>query len=153
MASFDIQKFTGNIVGGTKNAYQKCKSEIILAYKNAPEHGAEFSPTVVKEQRLLSCLSYVSILCVVPFIMPLINKKEIKYANFHARQGVKLLAVEAAAWVVLGLLSNIPLIGWIFSLAKLLVDIGCAAASVKGIMDVLKGRARELPIVSKYIKL
>lgn len=82
--------------------------------------------------RLWSVLSYVSVLCLIP----LLTGKGGAQANFHAKQGIRLLIFSAVADV----LSRLPLIGWIFSLARV-------ALMVIGIINALQDKAEPLPYI------
>lgn len=82
--------------------------------------------------RLWSVLSYVSVLCLIP----LLTGKGGPQANFHAKQGIRLLIFSAVA----DALSRIPLIGWIFSLARV-------ALMVIGIINALQDKTEPLPYI------
>lgn len=82
--------------------------------------------------RLWSVLSYVSVLCLVP----LLTGKGGAQANFHGKQGLRLMIFSAVADV----LSRIPLVGWAFSLARV-------ALMVIGIINALQDKMEPLPYI------
>lgn len=83
-------------------------------------------------ERLWSVLSYVSVLCLVPLVLG----KGGEQANFHAKQGLRLVIFGVFADV----LSWIPLVGWALSMGRI-------ALMVIGIINALNGRRRPLPYI------
>ncbi|MBF0357290.1 MAG: hypothetical protein HQL70_01710 [Magnetococcales bacterium] len=86
--------------------------------------------------RVLSLLSYLGVLCLVPLIF----NKDDEYVHFHARQGLVLWI-----WGVLAIFSlHIPVVGaFFFSFSVLAI----ALFAVIGIISVLLTRAWRLPVV------
>ncbi len=101
--------------------------------------------------------SFPSLSCAArPSLQKLTGRKS-KFMAFHAGQGLILMIIEIAAALVLGLLGKIPVLGVIFTIAKLLVYLACAAVSVKCLLDVYNGKAKLLPYanrlgIGKFIK-
>ncbi len=100
-----------------------------------------FDKKDVEENKILACLSYVGIL----FLVPLLAKKESKFAQEHAKQGLVL----SIAYVVLLIIGVVPVIGWLLgffgSLALLVVDL---IALVK----CFQGEFWEVPVLGKLRK-
>ncbi len=87
----------------------------------------------------MGILAYLGILVIIPFIMA----KENPSVKFHIKQGLVLLVIEAVIWV-LGMFVS-PL--WmIFSL----VNLATLILSIIGIVNVVNGQEKELPVVGKY---
>ncbi|MCU0665894.1 MAG: hypothetical protein MUF05_02210 [Candidatus Omnitrophica bacterium] len=92
----------------------------------------------IQEAKILAMAGYLPFLC----ILPLILKKENKFAVFHGKQGLVLLIL-----LVSGLIINIiPLLGWIVSrivvfLYLLFVFWGCTQA--------LLGKYTRIPVVAE----
>lgn len=75
----------------------------------------------VQENRILASVSYLWILCLVPLLF----KRQSKFAQFHAKQGFVLFLVEVA----ISLLMWVPVIGQILFLAAIIIAaIGCIKA-------------------------
>ena len=87
------------------------------------------------ESKVLSALSYVSIL----FLLPYFLRRDDSFAMYHARQGLVLLIYGVLA----DILGTIPVIGWIFGLFR----IYCV---FKGISNAVKGVKEPLPYIGKY---
>ncbi len=91
----------------------------------------ETSSRDVEENKIFAVLSYLGILVVVP----LLAKKDSKFAMFHAKQGLVLLI----AWVIAWLLSFV-FIGFI-------LDIILIVFSIWGIVNAATGKWTKLPLV------
>jgi len=89
----------------------------------------------IEENKVLAAIGYVWILCLVPLFL----KRNSKFAQFHAKQGLVLFVVEIFGWLIFW----IPLIGWLLGLAVLVF-------AVLGIMNSLQGRYWEMPLLGKY---
>ena len=68
-------------------------------------------PKDVEENKAIACLSYLGVLCLIP----LLAKKDSKYAQAHAKQGlVMMIAMVLAA---------IPFVGWVWGAIVLVLEI------------------------------
>lgn len=91
----------------------------------------------VEDNKTVAALSYIWVLCLVP----LITKKDSKFAQFHAKQGLVLFIVEIIGTFVFW----IPLIGWALAIAVLVV-------SIMGILKALNGEWWKIPYVYDFSK-
>lgn len=80
----------------------------------------------------LAAISYLSVLFVVPFLAA----PDDEYANFHAKQGLRLFIFSAISDII----ASIFPIGWILSIARVYFII-------KGISNALNGRKEPLPYI------
>lgn len=94
--------------------------------------GESVRPKKVQSNKLLSALSYLSVL----FILPFIFCKDDKYAMFHARQGAILFAVTAVGEV----LGSAFGLGWIVTLMHLYWIY-------KGMTNANNGKIEPLPYI------
>jgi len=95
----------------------------------------------VEENKTMAALSYAWIL----FLVPLLGKRDSKFAQFHAKQGMILFVIELGA----SLIAWFPIFGQLFMLALVVV-------AVMGIVKTLNGEWWEIPFIydwSKKIKL
>lgn len=99
----------------------------------------QFDPQDVADNKVMGVLAYIGIL----FLVPLLAKKESTYCQFHANQGLLLFIVM----VVVNILYVIPVIGWILGF---ILGIVCLVFAIMGIINAVKGEAKELPIIGKY---
>lgn len=91
----------------------------------------------IDENKVVTFLSYIGFLCLVP----LLAKKESKFAQFHAKQGLVLLI----AWIIGSI--TIPIFGIGF-----IINIGVIILSIIGLINVNDGEMKELPIVGDLAK-
>ena len=91
---------------------------------------------VIAEGKFFALIGYISVLCLVPLIL----KRDNKFALFHGKQGLVLFILEVAAAII----KAIPAIGdVVFSLAFVVLGI----LSLIGIMKVLMNDYWEIPYV------
>lgn len=91
----------------------------------------------VLENKSIAALSYLWILCLVP----LLGKKNSKFAQFHAKQGLVLFIIE----IVGSLIFWLPLFGQLLMLVLLVV-------SIMGIIKTLNGEWWEVPFIYGWSK-
>lgn len=91
----------------------------------------------VQEGKMYALLGYLSILC----ILPLILKKDNKFALYHGKQGLVLFIGEVA----LGILALMPFIG--FALAPIAAFIFFVLSFI-GIIQAVLGNYWRCPIVA-----
>lgn len=91
----------------------------------------------VEENKALTYLAYLGLL----FLVPLFAKKESKFAQFHAKQGLVL----TIAWFIGSFL--IPIFG-----LGILVYIAVLILSIMGLINVSKGEMKDLPMVGDLAK-
>jgi uncharacterized membrane protein len=84
----------------------------------------------IEENKLWALLGYLGILCLIP----LLAKKDSKFAQFHAKQGLILLIGEFFVWI--------PFLGWMLGIVILVFWI-------IGIINVFSGKMKPLPIVGE----
>ena len=121
-------------------------NEKLNELNNTKDITEEFDPTDVQNNKVMGILAYISWLVLIP----LFGAKESPFARFHCNQGLVLAVAEIVAIVVLGILSRIPLIGWLFRIIESLVCLACLVLAVIGIANAANGKAKELPIVGGF---
>jgi uncharacterized membrane protein len=93
----------------------------------------------IEENKVIAALSYLGILVLVPLLV----KKESPYCQFHAKQGLVLLI----AWVIVGFVAVIPILGWIVSIFG---SLFLFVLFILGIVNALGGQAKELPVIGQF---
>lgn len=91
----------------------------------------------IEDNKLIAALSYLGILVLIP----LLAKKESKFAQFHAKQGLVFLGIFILGMFVFW----IPLIGWILWLAAVVLDL---IAFVQALM----GKYWKVPVIGDLAK-
>lgn len=95
----------------------------------------------VEDNKIVAALSYVWILCLVPLFL----KRDSKFAQFHARQGLVLCIAEIVG----------SLIFW-FPIFGQLLFLGLLVISILGFIKTLNGEWWQAPVIynlSQKIKL
>lgn len=119
--------------------FQSKLDDAVNQFTNTPNTTSEYSPEDISNNKVMSFLSYLWIL----FIVPLIAAPNSPYAKFHANQGLLLFLFD----IVIAIVAMIPVVGWIIS------AVGGALVlifRIIGIVNSLKGEAKELPLIGKY---
>ncbi len=91
----------------------------------------------IEENKVIAALSYLWIL----FLVPLLLKRQSKFVQFHAKQGLVLFIVE----IIGSFIYWIPVIGWALFIAVLVF-------SIYGLVQALAGKYWEMPILGEYAK-
>jgi len=86
----------------------------------------------IESNKVVAALAYVWILCLVPLFL----KRDSKYCQFHAKQGLILFIIEIVGWLVFW----IPFIGWLLFIIVLIL-------AVLGLVNALQGNYWKLPII------
>lgn len=88
---------------------------------------------------MVAILSYIGILVLIP----LLAVKNDEFVKYHAKQGLVLFIAEIATIFV----SWIPILGWLIGF---LAGIIWLALAIMGILNVVKGEKKQLPLIGKF---
>lgn len=91
------------------------------------------------EQIVFGILAYLGILVLIPLLV----KKDDDFVHFHAKQGLVMLIIWIAVWIV----TLVPYIGWVVGPVLWLI---VAIVSLIAIVKVLMGEKWEIPVVCTY---
>ena len=95
----------------------------------------------IEKNRKLATLCYMSVLCLIPLFI----RKDSKYIQFHAKQGLVLLFVQ----MIIPLLNLIPILGqfvWVCAIIVILIY------SALGIKHSWNGDYWEMPYIGYYAR-
>ena len=98
----------------------------------------------VANPRMIAILAYLGFLVVIPFLL---DVRKDPFVKFHLKQGVALLIFEAIGWVIAIAIGWMPVFGWIITTIWSVVGL---LLSIIGILNVLQGKEKELPLVGPY---
>ena len=136
---------------GTQAAHQEQSGGLVDQIKNPKDHTNEFDPNDIQTNNLLSLLSYLGILVLIPLLLV----KKSRFSRFHANQGLALIIANAAVYFLSFLSGALCSVSWVFIILLLpcmLLNMACIALAVLGIINAIRGKAKELPVIGK-IKL
>lgn len=103
------------------------------------EQQTQTTPVTVEKNTVMAVLSYIGPLVVIPYL----TARDDGFVRFHIQQGLVLLVIGVALWVIGSMLFFLwPLIQ-ILNLAVLVL-------AVIGIINAVKGAEKSLPLVGKY---
>ncbi len=97
------------------------------------------TPSKGGDKNMIAILSYLGILVIIPLLVA----KNDEFVKYHVKQGLVLLitfiAISFVAWI--------PILGWLFGFFAWLT---CLVLMIIGIINVLGGKKKQLPIIGKY---
>ena len=94
-----------------------------------------------EHKTLMGVLSYLGILIIIPFLMA----KDDPFVKFHIKQGLLLVIVEIAVWVLGSSM-------WQLWMLLNLVNLATLVLSIIGIVNVVQGNQKELPLIGGLAK-
>lgn len=95
----------------------------------------------IDDNKVVAALGYIFILC----FLPLLGKKDSEFAQFHAKQGLVLVA----GWFIIWLVMIIPFLGWLIGFFGTIILV---VLSIMGVVNALAGKYWEMPFLGKYAK-
>lgn len=130
---------------------------------NTADTTSEFDPKDVSDNKGISVLSYFGPLVFIPMFA----KKDSKYARFHANQGLILFIVCIGYTILQNILLAILRAifpwrwdygyfggrGFIFDALSTILNLAWIVftiLAVIGIINVIKGKVKELPVIGKF---
>lgn len=126
-------------VNNDNGGFQGKIDNAVNAFKETANTTAEYTPEDISSNKIVALLAYIGIL----FIVPLVAAPNSPYAKFHANQGLLLFLFNIAV----GIVSIIPVLGWIVGVVGSVVSV---IFFILGIVNAIKGQAKELPLIGKY---
>jgi uncharacterized membrane protein len=116
---------------------------------NSAEAEELFDNEDIQQNKTMAGLAYIL------FFLPLIVCKDSRFGRFHSNQGLLLLILSVAGYIVISLLTTVlatitwRLFGFI-SLLYSLYGLFILAIAIYGLVNGLNGKAKELPVIGKY---
>ena len=95
-----------------------------------------YDPADIESNKIMALLSYIGILVLIP----LFSSRQSPFTRFHVNQGLILLICSLVSWFVGSLSSTLA---WVLNIAIFVL-------AIIGIFNVVKGEAKELPLVGKF---
>lgn len=104
------------------------------------DYTAEYDPEDIKANKIYAVLAYIGILVLIPLFLA----GDSKFARFHTNQGFTLFLCSLVCWI-LGFI-KLGLIKFIAGILGFCVLV----YAIIGIVNVVKGRAKELPGIGNF---
>src|ERR1700677_951482 len=93
---------------------------------------------------MMAIFAYLWILIIVLFLT---DSKNDPFVKYHLKQGLALVIFEIVGWIAGWVLVFIHVIGWLIMWVWVLPSLVLALI---GIINVLNGQEKELPLVGKF---
>ena len=113
----------------------------------------DFDSKDIEENKAMGVLAYLSILVLIP----LLAAPKSKFARYHTNQGLILFILELITGVLQGFLHfmftavvDVHAVDVIFSIIFYLIDLVYLLFIILGIINVVQGKAKQLPIIGKF---
>jgi uncharacterized membrane protein len=117
------------------------------------EEPKEAAPSSSGEVNFMALLAYLGPLALIP----LLTEKKDEFVKYHVKQGMVLLIAEAAIWIIFWFLFGSITYSWstmslwsMISMIQNALYFGIGILSILGVVNVLNGEKKELPVVGKY---
>ncbi len=104
---------------------------------------ADYDSKDIDDNKVMGVLAYIGIL----FLIPLLAAPNSKFARFHTNQGLILFIADVVLGAAAKLVSFIPVVGWVISIAVGVVGL---AFMILGIVNAANGKAKELPLIGNF---
>ncbi len=101
----------------------------------------DFDPKDVEENKVIAALSYIWIL----FLIPLLTKKDSRFAVEHAKQGLVLFIIELIIMVIWW----IPFLGYVIGS---ILSVAVSIVAVIAFVFAIQGRFWKIPFVYDFAK-
>ena len=95
----------------------------------------KFDQKDIDENMLMAALSYVGVLVLIPLLL----KRNSRFSQEHARQGLVLFI----AWIIGSFVFWIPFVGWFLAAALLIVNLNA-------LFRCMQGEFWEIPYIGAY---
>lgn len=122
-----------------KDDFRDKIDDAINSFTNTADTTADYPADDIAKNKVMAVLSYIGLLVLVPLFLA----KESPFARYHTNQGLLLLIFH----VIGSACGVIPFVG---ALIAAVANILWLVMLVIGILNAIKGEAKELPIIGKY---
>lgn len=141
-----------------KKDYVEKATKVVEKIMNTEDSTKKYTKKDIEENRIMALLSYI--LAPIPYFVD----KTSKFVRYHAIQGMNLFSINICYTILCTALTNLikvktmckvfagvgyycEITPWWINLPLTLVGIGLGALGVIGIINVIQGKAKELPII------
>ena len=125
-------------------------------FTDLKDTSADYTKEEKDAGKAMAILSYIGILCLIPYFA----EKNNKYVRYHALQGLNLLILSLIVSVASGIvaavgtaLAFIPFVGFILTgivyLVVTVLSAGPFVLAVMGVVYAFQDQAKELPVLNK----
>ena len=146
---------------GTGKKCPACRAkDAFNTFNSAADHTNSFDKKDIESNKGISVLAYLGFL----FLIPYFAAQKSDFARFHAKQGLVLFVLEFVVNAIMSILKAIlgvtyniyGVFAWvkipsvILTIIHSLFGLAALALTIVGIINVVQGRAKELPLIGKF---
>ncbi len=121
------------------SSFQAKLEDFINNFTNTANTTSEYTADDINKNRHMAVLAYFGLL----FLVPLFAAKDSLFARYHTNQGIILFIVQSVGVAA----TQIPVAGWA---AAAVVNVFTTALFIIGVINALKGEAKELPLIGRF---
>ena len=112
--------------------------------KNEVKSGEKnISPDKGQNRMIMGILAYIGFLVLIPFFV----SKNDPTVKFHVKQGLVLLVIEVVVWII-----GMMFWSYFINSPMQLLNIVVLVLSILGIVNVVQGKEKMLPLVGQFSK-
>lgn len=124
-----------------KNIEKEIKDKAKEVLNDVKDDSKSFTKKDIEDGRLMSILCYIGFFVLIPYFSDDNNK----YVKYHAKQGINLFIWE----IIIGIAISFFNFAFVSDVLDFVFGLGALALSAIGIINVLNGKAKELPVINK----
>lgn len=129
------------------NSSEPTETKVYIHEEGVPAEIKESTPASdsldLSSKAIIAAASYVGPLVIIPYMID----KENPFTLFHIKQGLIVFSIGLVAWV----LPNLLHMSWLNPVISLL-NLALFILSIMGIINVLKHKEAELPLIGQFAK-
>ena len=134
--------YVRKVLQGILNALADILTSMDESTHSSSEQHGSVPITKPDQKTLMGVLAYLGILIVIPFLMA----KDDPFVKFHLKQGLVLVVIELAIWIIGMALSPMWMLLQIVNLATIVL-------AIVGIVNVVQKKQEELPVVGGFASM
>jgi len=112
-----------------------------------PEETAPTAPSgePTSDEKVMGAIAYLGIL----FLVPLLAKKDSKFAMFHAKQGMVLFIIEVILWII-NFVLIVSIVGVALAAIIWIIWMIIGIFALIGLIQALSGKYWKLPVLGSW---
>ncbi len=124
----------------TESFIRTAAENAVYNFANTANTTAEYSIDDINKNRVMSAVSYIGILFLIPILRKSTDKSP--FLRYHVNQSILLFIISFIGFLTV----MIPQIGWIIATV---FSVFSFALFIIGVKNALKGEAKELPVIGR----
>lgn len=106
------------------------------------------APPAKSDKTLMLVLAYFGLLALIPLFL----EKDDKEVQWHAKYGLVLFITWFVAYVVIGTLNVVPVVGCFFGILLFVLSLAIFVIHIIAIVQAISGKRFEIPVLVNYVE-